>query len=107
MALSVAFALCLLAFAGWQIATPEVRTAPEASVVDTETLRNGDVAVTVELRNPSDVGLVSATVESNCTTPPASVGFSYVPASSTRRGTVVCPARTADAPVSVADWVTV
>ncbi len=107
MVVSVGFALCLLAFAGWQIATPAAATAPEASVVDVAELQNGDLAVTVELRNPGGAGLVSATVESHCTTPPADVGFDYVPASSTRRGTVVCPPGTADPSVSVANWVTV
>jgi hypothetical protein len=75
------------------------------TVVGTEPLPNGSVAVTVELRNPMDVGLVTATVESDCTSPPAEVQFSYVPASTRRTGTLVCPAGTTDPSVSMANWV--
>lgn len=103
--ISVAFTLLLFAYAGWQIATPPRTDVPQASVVGTEQLDDGSVAVTVRLRNPKDVGLVSATVESNCTTPPPQVEFSYVPASTTRTGTLVCPSGTTDPSASVANWV--
>ena len=105
MVISVTVTVLLFAYAGWQIVTPPQGDTPQVSVVGTDTLRNGDVAVTVRLRNPKDVGLITATVESNCSSPPAEVQFSYVPASSTRSGTVVCPAGTTDPSVSIANWV--
>lgn len=104
IAISVAFTLFLFAYAGWQIVTPPQTDVPQASVVGTERLADGSVAVSVRLRNPADVGLVTATVESNCTTPPPSIEYSYVPASSNRTGTLVCPAGTTDPSVSVSNW---
>jgi hypothetical protein len=106
MAISVLFTLSLVAYGGWQMATAPSATTPEATAVASESTPNGGVVVTVRLRNPGDVGLVSATVEANCTTPPPSVQFSYVPAASTREGKLVCPAGTTDPNVSVASWVT-
>ena len=105
MVVSVLFTLSLVAYAGWQMAMTPNTSAPNASVADIESLPNGDVAVTVRLRNPRDVGLISATVESQCTTPPPSVQFTYVPASTTRQGTLVCPPGTTNPNVSVTNWV--
>lgn len=105
MVVSVLFALSLVAYGGWQMAVTPSETTPNATVVETEPTPNGEVAVTVRLRNPGDVGLISATVEANCTTPPPSVQLTYVPASSTRRGTLVCPPGTTSPNVSVANWV--
>lgn len=105
MVVSVLFTLSLLAYGGWQVVTAPEATTPTVSVAETETLPVGDVAVTAQLSNPSYVGLVSATVEANCTTPPPSVELRYVPASSTRRATLVCPGGTTDPGVSVTDWV--
>lgn len=105
MVVSVLFTLSLVAYGGWQMAMTPDTSPPNASVVDTESLPNDEVAVTVRLTNPRDVGLVSATVESECTTPPPSVEFTYVPASSTRQGTLVCPPNTTDPNVSAANWV--
>lgn len=105
MVVSVLLTLSLLAYGGLQIVTTPEATTPTATVSETETLPSGDVAVTVQLDNPADVGLVSATVEANCTTPPPSVELEYVPAASTRRATLVCPGGTTEPDVSVADWV--
>ena len=105
IAVSVTFTVLLFAYAGWQIVTTPQATTPEATVVGTERLDSGDVAVTVRLRNPRDVGLVTATVESDCASPPAEVQLSYVPASTTRTATLVCPPGTTDPTVSVANWV--
>lgn len=103
---SVTFTVLLFAYAGWQMAAPPAQTnAPQVSVVDTAPIEDGNVAVTVRLRNPTDVGLVTVTVESNCSSPPAEVQFSYVPASSTRTGTLVCPSGTTSPTVSVANWI--
>lgn len=105
MAISVAVTVLLFAYAGWHIVTPPQGDTPQLSVVDTAPLQNGDVAVTVRLRNPKDIGLITATVESNCSSPPAEVQFSYIPASSTETGTLVCPAGTTEPSVSIANWV--
>ena len=105
MVISALFALSLLAYGGWQMVTTPSAAAPNATVVETDTLPSGDVAVSVRLRNPGDVGLISATVEADCTTPPPSVQLTYVPASSTRQGTLVCPPGTTSPNVSVANWV--
>ena len=106
MAVSVLFTVAVLAYAGWQVVTsPAATPAPEAEVVGTETLSDGRVAVTVQLNNRLDRGLIVATVESQCASPPPSVQFSYLPADSTRTGTLVCPAGTENPSVSVASWV--
>ncbi|WP_459194262.1 hypothetical protein [Halosimplex sp. J119] len=105
MVVSVAFTVLLFAYAGWQMVGTPTGETPQVSVEGTDPLENGSVAVTVRLRNPSDVGLVSATVEANCSSPPPEIGFSYVPAASTRTGTLVCPRRTTDPSVSVSSWV--
>lgn len=106
MVVSVLFTISLVIYGGWQMAVAPTATTPNATVVETETIPSGDVAVTVRLRNPGDVGLISATVEANCSTPPPSVELTYVPALSTRQGKLVCPPGTTDPNVSVANWVT-
>ena len=106
MAVSALFTIALLAYAGWQVvATPVAAPAPQVQVVETETLSDGRVATTVELRNPTNQGLIVATVEAQCASPPPSVQFSYVPADSTRKGTLVCPAGTESPSVSVTNWI--
>jgi hypothetical protein len=105
IAVSVAFTVLLFAYGGWQVVTAPAADVPRASVVGTEPTASGDVAVTVRLTNPRDAGLVTATVESDCTSPPPEVQFQYVPASTTRTGTLVCPHGTTDPNVSVSSWV--
>lgn len=106
MAVSVLFTVAVLAYAGWQVvATPAAAPSPQVQVVEAETLSDGRVAATVELRNPRNQGLIVATVESQCSSPPPSVQFSYVPADSTRKGTLVCPAGTENPSVSVTNWI--
>ncbi len=103
---SAVFTILVVAYVGWHLVMgPEPPSEPEATVVGTQTLPDGAVAVTVELRNPYDRGLARATVESACTTPPAEVSFSMVPADSTVTGTLVCPPGTTTPRVSVAGWV--
>lgn len=105
MVISIVTTVLLFAYAGWQIVTLPQAGTPEATVVETASIQNGSVAVMVQLRNPSDSGLITATMGANCTSPPAQVMFSYIPASSTRTGTLVCPAGTTDPFVSLANWV--
>lgn len=107
MVVSVLFALSLLAYGGWQMAVTPDATTPNATMVGTDATPSGDVAVTVRLRNPRDVGLVSATVESDCTTPSPEVQFTYVPASTTRQATLVCPPGTTAPDATVVNWVPV
>lgn len=105
MVISVSFTVLLFAYAGWQMAAAPDAESPEVTVVETAVLENDSVAVTVRVRNPTDAGLISATVESDCSFPPASVSFSYVPALSTRTGTLVCSPRTTNPSVSFENWV--
>lgn len=106
MVVSIAFTVSLFAFAGWQMAmAPSDGAEPEVSVVGMEPMEDGSVAVTVRLRNPRNVGLISATVSSNCTSPPTELEFSYIPADSDRTGTLVCPPGTRTSSVSVVSWV--
>ena len=104
MVVSAAFVILLFAYAGWQMATVSNTGTPRVSVANTQTLENGSVAVTVRLRNPTNVGLLSATVESECTSPPAEVQLTYVPADATRKGTLVCPPSSTSPTVSVVSW---
>lgn len=104
MAVSIVFTVLLFAYAGWQMAMTPSGTTPQPTVVGTETLENGSVAVTVRLRNSQGIGLISATVSSNCTSPPAEYRFTYVPAVSDRKATLVCPPGTSDPSVSISNW---
>lgn len=105
MVASVAFTVALFGFALWQALTGPGALAPTATVVSSQPVQDGGVQYTIELRNPGDVGLVSATVEAACTDPPAEIVFENVPADGRRSGTVVCPAGTDDPAVSVSSWV--
>lgn len=105
MAFSIAIAVLLFAYAGFQALGGASSAPPEATVVGTERLSDDSVAVRVQIRNPRDTGLVAATVESDCTSPPPEVRFSYLPADSTETGTLVCPANTTSPNVSVANWI--
>ncbi|SFS00462.1 hypothetical protein SAMN05216559_2363 [Halomicrobium zhouii] len=105
MAVSILFTLSLVAYGAAQMAATPSGVAPSATVVGTDTMPNDEVAVSVRLRNPGDVGLVSVTVEADCARPPPSVQLTYVPASTRRQATLVCPAGTTDPNVSVANWV--
>lgn len=106
MVVSVLVTLSLITYGGLQMVMTQDGATPSAAVVGTEILPNGDVAVTVKLTNAGDVGLISTTVEANCSTPPPSVELTYVPARSTRRATLVCPSGTTSPTVSVSNWVT-
>lgn len=105
MIVSVLLTVVLFTFAGWQMVSGPTAAQPQATVVGTQTTANGSVVVTVELRNRQDIGLVSATVEADCDTPPPEVGFEYVPADSVRRGQLVCPPGSGTPTVSVSSWV--
>ena len=103
---SALLTVAVVAYVGLHIvAEPRPPYEPEADVVETRTLPNGAVAVTVELQNPYDRGLARATVESSCATPAPSVSPSMVPAESTVRGTLVCPPGTETPEVYVSEWV--
>lgn len=104
--ISAALTVLLFAYAGWQIALAPQADVPEVSVVGTEQLADGSVAVRVQLETPQDAGLVSATIESNCASPPVQVQVNYVPPSSSRTATLVCPPGTTDPGASLVNWVT-
>lgn len=105
MVISVALALVLLGYAGWQILYGSPPSSPEASVVDTSQLPDGEVAVTVRIRNSNDRGLVRATVEADCADPPPQIEFTYVPSHDTRTATLVCPPATSNPNATVVAWV--
>lgn len=101
---SVAFTVLLFSTAVWYAATGPTGVNPSARVTDTQ--RRGDgVAVTVELVNVGDVGLVQTTVEVTCADRSAQLQFENVPAGGRRTGTVVCPSGGTDPEASVVNWV--
>lgn len=104
MAVSVAFTLALFGFALWHALVGPGAVAPTVSVVDSQPAPGG-VQYTVVLSNRGDLGLVTATVEADCTDPPVEVVFENVPADGRRTGTVVCPPGTVDPAVSVTSWI--
>lgn len=104
-AISIAFTLLLFGFVAWQAVQPPTGGQPQAEVLGTEEASNGSVLVTVELTNPGSAGLISATVESDCTRPPTETRFSYVPAGDREQAILVCPSGTTRANVSVSSWV--
>lgn len=95
----------VLGYLVWYAVTVEPSGPPRATVVGTEELSDGRVAVHVVLHVPEGSGLVSATVSSECTSPPATTSFSNLPADTTWSGTLLCPAGTTDPTVSVSSWV--
>lgn len=105
MATSAAFTVALFAFVVWQAATTPAGGVPTAQLADTDTLPNDDVLVTVTFRNQQDVGLVVATVEVDCDTPPPELTFEHVPADDRRTGHVVCPPGTENPTVTVSTWI--
>lgn len=105
MAISVAFTLALFAFVIWQGATTPTAGEPTAQVAGTETLPSGDVRVAVTVRNPQDVGLIRATVEVDCDTPPPELQFEHLPAEDRRTGHVICPPGTENPTATVSTWV--
>lgn len=105
MVISVAFTLALFAFVIWQGATTPAAGEPTAQVTGTETLPSGDVKVAVDFRNPKDVGLIRATVEVDCDTPPSELQFEHVPAEDRRTGHVICPPGTENPSATVSTWI--
>ena len=101
---STVFTLLLFAYVIWQGATTPIDASPTATVVGTDTLQDGSVEVTVEFENPQDIGLVSATVEVDCGTPPPELTFDHVPADDRRTGYVICPSGTENPSASVTSW---
>ena len=100
--LTVLVLACLV----WQFATVAPAAPPRATVVGTEPLSDGRVAVTVALHVPERTGLVTGTVSSTCTSSQsARTTFANRPADSTWTGTVIGPAGTTDPTVSVDSWV--
>lgn len=103
MAVSVALTLSLFGYVAWHAAATPTDASPEVTIVGTETLEDGRVAVTVEVHNPSSTGLQSVSVSADCSN--HSIRFTHVPIDDRQRGTVVCPAETEDPTATVVDWV--
>ena len=96
----------VLAYLVWQFATVAPAAPPQATVVGTEPLPDGRVAVTVALHVPDHTGLITATVSSSCgSSQSATTTFAHLPADSTWTGTVICPAGTTDPTASIDSWV--
>ena len=96
----------VLAYLVFQFATVAPTAPPRATVIGTEPLPDGRVAVTVALHVPEHTGLTTATVSSSCwSSQSASTTFSNLPADSTWTGTVICPAGTTNPTASVDSWV--
>lgn len=104
VAVSAGFTLLLLSYVVWQSMMIPVTAEPTATITETESLSSGDLKVTVELRNAQYVGLVMATVEVDCATPPPEITFEHVPADDRRTGFVVCPSGTQQPNVTVSTW---
>ena len=105
MLAGIILTLAVLLYAAWHVVAVPASDAPRATVVGTETLPDGRIAVHVELSIPENNGLIAASVSSQCTSPPSTVSFSNLPEGSRWRGTIVCPAGTTDPSVSVSDWI--
>lgn len=103
--ISVAFAVLLFSYVAWQAVQPPDGTQPQVEVVGTDEAANGSVVVHVELTNPGNAGLISATAEASCGQPPPDVTFEYVPAGGREQGVLVCPLGTTRPDVSVSAWV--
>lgn len=101
---SVAFTLALLGFVAWQAWTVPPAENPQARIVATAELPDGSVETTVELVNDQDVGVVSATVELSCGSPPVTVSFTNVPAGGRAEAHAVCPPGTGNVTASVRTW---
>lgn len=104
MAASVVFTVMLFSFVLWQASTTPATAEPTATVTETETLSGGDVKVTISFQNAQDVGLIMATAEVDCDTPPPELTFEHVPADDRRTGYVICPPETTDPIVTVSTW---
>lgn len=104
VAASVIFTVVLFSFVLWQAATTPTTAEPTATVTGTETLPSGDVKVSVSFRNAQDIGLVIATVEVDCDTPPPELTFEHVPADDRRAGYVICPPGTTNPTATVSTW---
>lgn len=105
MVVSALFTLVFFSFALWQVVAAPATGDPTVRVADTRTTAGGEVVVTVELRNTQDVGLSTAIVEAQCTSPPTELTFQHVPSGGRRTGQIVCPPGTEDPKVSLASWI--
>lgn len=105
MVVSVTFTVLLFAYVVWQAAVTPSGVAPEANVIGTSQMADGDVRVNVEIVNSQDIGLLTATVEVDCTTPAPSVDFQHVPADGRMTGYLTCPPGTSNATASVSAWI--
>lgn len=105
MAISVAFTVLLFGYVIWQAAVTPSTGSPEANVVGVSTMEDGSVRVNVELINERDLGLITATVEVDCASPPPEIAFQNVPADSRSTGYVTCPPGTSNPSASVSAWI--
>lgn len=95
----------LFAFAIWQAFAGMGPAVPEVEAVGVTRSPTGGVVYTLELRNPGETGLISATVEAACTEPPTELTFANVPAGGRREASVVCPRGTRSPEVSIVSWI--
>lgn len=105
MGISVTFTVLLFAYVLWQAIITPSAVSPEANVIGTSTMTDGDVRVRVELINNQDIGLTLATVEVDCSSPPPELEFQHVPADGRVTGYVTCPSGTSSPEASVSTWI--
>jgi uncharacterized protein (TIGR02588 family) len=103
MVISVVVTALLFGYVAWHATTTQPDATPVATVMETETLADGRVAVTLELYNPGREGLKSVTVSVDCAN--ESLTFTHVPTDARRRGTLLCQGDVEDPSASVLNWV--
>lgn len=102
---SVLFTLLLLAFLISQALNVPAEATPEAHVERVEELPGNRTAVTVVMRNPSNEGLLTATVAVGCTQPPPTISFTHVPTDGRQKAVLVCPGTVdSDVTANVTVW---
>lgn len=102
-AVSVALAVVLFSFLGWQAVTVPSGGPPQVSVENTAAV-GSDVRVTVAVSNPTAAGFERVTVQVSCTDPPKEVVVEHVPAGDRRRAHVLCPAWNRSSGASLSSW---
>lgn len=105
VAASTLFTVALFGYVLWQATLGTSAVAPEAHVVGTAPLPDGDVRVEVAVLNDRDVGIAAVTVAVHCTSPPARMTFEHVPVDGRRVGFVVCPPGSGTPEVTVTGWI--
>ena len=102
---SVLFTLLLFALLVSQALSVPAEATPEAHVESVEELPGNRTAVTVVMRNPSNEGLLTATVAVGCTQPPPTIDFTHVPTDGRQKAVLVCPGAVgSDVTANVTVW---